>query len=156
MPKPTDLPEGYQNFLSQYGVQPIPPLKFPTLAELASEPEPQAQQARPQSLFSLIGDPAALFNDLLSYPDKYERGTDELLQQLVHGQKKVDELDERDRNLLNAAVLSFVQTPRRRAPELPKSRKPELELEEAELDEHGAPIPTELDLPEAPPRWWDR
>lgn len=156
MPKPDDLPEGYQSFLSQHGVQPLPPLKFPTLAELASVPDPPPVPVRPQSLFSMIGDPAALFSDLLSCPDKYERGTDELLQQLVHGQKRVEELDEQDRRLLNAAVLSFVQAPRRKPAEAAKTRRTEPEPEETELDEHGAPIPTELDLPEAAPYWWQR
>jgi hypothetical protein len=142
--------------LSQHGVQPLPPLRFPTLAELANETTP-APPSKPQTLFNMVGDPALLFNDLLDNPEKYGEGVDTLLQQLVQGQKKLEDLNAQDVQLLNNAAVSFVQAPSKKAAPLPRRRVQPAKPEESDLDEHGAPVPSEeLVLPEAPSFWWKR
>jgi hypothetical protein len=164
--RPSGLPEDFLNFSNQHGASPLKPLEplaplvFPTLAELASEqsatPSPSA---KPSPLYSLIGDPAILLSDLLDDPRKYPDGADVLLQELVLGRKKVDELDAQEALLLNAAVITFVQAPRtpRKKAEVPRVREPEPEPEEEDLDEHGVPLPAaDLTLPEAPTYWWRR
>lgn len=157
MSKPSELKEGFPNFLSQHGVRPLPPLRFPTLAELANETTP-LPPSKPQTLFNMVGDPALLFSDLLDNPEKYGEGVDELLQQLVQGQKKLEELNAQEMQLLNNAAVAFVQAPNRKAAPIPARRRAQpAEPEEADLDEHGAPMPTEeLVLPEAPSFWWKR
>ncbi len=152
MPNPDSSAMTFPDFLSQYGVS---PLKFPTLAELASEETP-SPPAQPASLFSMVGDPTVLFSDLIDDPGRYEDGVDTLLQQLMHKQKKLEDLNERERQLLNSAVVTFVQAPRRAPTPVPTVRKKAPEPEEVDLDEHGAPTPTEPDIPEAPAFWWKR
>lgn len=154
--KPTTSEKTSQDFLTQFGLQPLEPLKFPTFAELASEVTPPPP-SRPQTLFNIVGDPTILFSDLLDNPEKYEAGVDELLQELVHKRKRMDELSAQELQLLNRAVVAFMQAPARKPPPAPTRRAPpEPEPEAFDLDEQGAPMPAEIDLPDAPSFWWQR
>lgn len=105
-----------------------------------------------------------LFHGLLEAPERYEEGTDELLQQLVSGQKNRGELTPQERELLNRATLEFAAGTRptpsgEKQQQTPSPRRSRLTPpEEVELiyNENGPPT-VDMDLPESPPtRWWER
>jgi len=113
---------------------------------------------------SLIADERVLFHGLLEDPERYEEGTSELLQQLVSGQKKREELSLQELELLDRATLEFASAAR---PKGPSSRRPMPDPrrrehisppEEAELVyREGGPPTKEIDIPDSPPtRWWEK
>jgi hypothetical protein len=156
MRKLDELQATFPNFLRENGVQPLQTLRFPTLVELASEESNPPPPSTAQPLMSLVGGPEVLFSDLLDHPEKYEKGTDELLQLLVSGQLKADSLNAQDLQLLNEAALSFTKPRKKVKVEVHTPPKAHHE-EEADLDESGAPLPPDLDLPPEPPLfWWQR
>ena len=134
---------------------PAPPT-FPAFSQLVLEDARQraARETRPTGLFAeLLGDPQILLQDLLSDPNKYEDGVYSLLLHLVSGQRKLADLSQDERNLLNRAVIDFSQA-RRARPEPgtpPPSSKEDPISEEIEYHE---PSPFPAGAPDA--YWWLR
>jgi hypothetical protein len=101
-----------------------------------------------------------LFHGLLESPENYESGVSELLQNLVSGRKKREELTPQELELLDQATLEFAAGKR----PAPPSKKVETRLpprrltppEEMELiyQEKGPPIPEDVVPKRAPTFWW--
>lgn len=124
--------------------------------------EPSSPERRKGLFESLIADPRVLFHGLLDSPESYESGVSELLQNLVSGQKKREDLTGEELQLLDRATVEFAAGKRpqpaggatRSREAAPKRTPPE----EVELiyQERGPHLP-DMDLPESPPtRWWTK
>ena len=111
---------------------------------------------------SLVADPRVLFHGLLESPENYESGVSELLQNLVSGRKKREELTPEEQSLLDRATVEFAAGKRpkpvggaQRQTKAPKSMTPP---EEVELiySARGPHIPAAVaDVPaRAPSFWW--
>lgn len=152
---------------------PAPPT-FPTLFQLAAEAQTTPLPAPSVGLFeALIGDPTVLYQELLEDPARFDPEVADLLQLLVAGQKKLDELEPNERLLLDAAVVDFASPksqpepqklpPEPKADQLPAALEHVLNEQEAldddsvELEWHegGKLIPL-VDVPDEPPptHWW--
>lgn len=131
----------------------LPPVdfpSFPTVKELATSSE-TGSPSRPAGLYEelLQSRPEAIYVDVLDHPEKYEDGVKELASELVARRR---ELTDRERELMNRAVLDFVARPKDRPPaprpaaraSAPAAR----DDRELELD----PPTTEGNDP--PPFWW--
>lgn len=112
---------------------------------------------------SLVADPRVLFHGLLESPESYESGVSELLQNLVSGRKKKEELTPTERDLLDRATVEFAAGKRPRpaggaAPQQAKAPKSLTPPEEVELiySARGPHIPAAVaDAPaKAPSFWW--
>jgi hypothetical protein len=119
------------NFLSLLAPQPP---RFPTFSELVEEHAKERQSASTQSssLFhGLIGNPAVLFEDLLADPSRYEDGVAELLQLVIGGVKKLEDLTPEEMQLLDRAAFEFAQAPKK----TPKPLSPAPKEEPEEFEE---------------------
>lgn len=67
----------------------------------------------------MLGDPEVLFQDLLRNPERYEEGTDQVLQQMLNG-TLLAELSTEEQDLLNRATFEFAQAPPCKPPEIIK------------------------------------
>jgi hypothetical protein len=125
-----------------------------------------SKHVRGRGLFeSLIADPRVLFHGLLEDPESYEDGVSELLQNLVSGRAKREELTPQELQLLDRATLEFASAKRPKPPGGPPARAPQQQQqskvtppEEVELiyQEKGPPIP-DMELPDSPPtNWWKK
>lgn len=101
----------------------------------------------------LQNDPAVLFDDFISHPDKYEPEAAELIQLLVSGQREVDDLDPDERQVLDRATVDF-STPYR-------PKKDSLPTTPSRAPDSPPPLPMEFeddDIPLAPNPmgafWW--
>lgn len=140
------------------GLPPVAFQKFPTVQELAASDPPASPGTRPTGLFEelLQSRPEAIYIDLLDHPEKFEDGVKELVEELV---TKKRELSDRERDLLNRAVLDFLAKPKEKvAPKpIPKKAVEKLEMDEllteelAEIDDAPA-APTATG--ELPAFWW--
>ncbi len=142
--------------------------KPPSILALELAPATPLQPASGRGLFeSLVADPRVLFHGLLESPESYESGVSELLQNLVSGRKKREELTPEESLLLDRATVEFAAgkrpkqdggaAPQSRAARTPKSMTPP---EEAELiySARGPHIPAAVaDAPvKAPSLWWKK
>jgi hypothetical protein len=137
---------------------------------LAGAEESSAPTAEQRSLFdSLLGDPLTLFQDVLDHPQDYDESLPVLLQEVIQGSKKLDELSDDDRRRLDDAVLVFVDPvpaaappdppPDSPAPTPPGPKRPTPNRTtpiERVLAEHSTPtVPAgPPNIPEAPPTFW--
>ena len=122
--------------------------RFPTFSELVTESVPEKPK-RARGLFAeLLGSSAeTLFGDLLDHPDKYEDGVAELVQQLISGAKKLEELSEQERDLLNRATLDFAHNP-------PRKQDAELRVAPAPPSPYSDEQEIEMEMPAADAFWW--
>ena len=137
--------------------------KPPSILALALEPATPPQPARGKGLFeSLIADPRVLFHGLLESPESYENGVSELLQNLVSGRKKRQDLTPQEHSLLDQATVEFAAGKRPQlaggeTPPQPTRQRPLTPPEEVELiySERGPHIPV-AEAPTSPPSFWWR
>jgi hypothetical protein len=129
--------------------------KFPSFAELVEQDRNQhnSRGTKREGLFSaLVNDPRVLWLDLLDSPEKYEDGVSDLIQDLVSGQKRVEELNQEEASLLDRAVLDFSRPTPPRAPP-PPVKVPQLKPRDHEPDtveEQRTELPPEM----ANAYWW--
>jgi hypothetical protein len=137
-------------------LSPLPPLKFPTLFELAGETESAPPDRQQKELFeSLISDPLILFQAIIDDPDRYEDGVSDLLVEVINGRQSLDTLSRQDKDLLNRSVVDFAthtHTPRRREMQpAPRRVPPAVRAAMQETPEEELEIPTDV-----PTFWWSR
>jgi hypothetical protein len=146
--------------------------KFPTPFALTQSAETNAEPKRREGLFTaLIGDPAVLYQEYLEEPEKFNPELGDLLQQLIAGQKKLDELRPSEMGQLDAAVLDFAEPRRTPKPQVQSAEEPRapaalehvLSLEDALADDsieleyrEGALVPITDGPDESPPTYWWR
>jgi len=84
--------------------------KVPTLQDLLEHIEPLKDTSPTRSLYAVYHheDPRRLVMDLRRKPDKYPAALDEVLQKLLRG-TKYDELPQRERTLIDDAVLRYFE-----------------------------------------------
>jgi hypothetical protein len=151
---PTSSLDMEQHFLTPPGAITFP--KFPTFSELVEAPPPEVRP-KPSGLFEgLLGDPAALLEDVQRNPAKYEEGVSELLSSITQGLKPLADLNVAERGLLDRATLDYAQAPRREPPAAPPPsppKQPEPTSQRAEKPEGPKPG---RDVPETAlkPFWW--
>jgi hypothetical protein len=157
--------------------QPSSQVSSPSIGELAT-----VDPGRKTGLFgSLINDPRVMFYALLDRPESFEPGVSELLQKLISGKTKNDELTREELSLLDRAVIDFVYEKRPQAkveepvdhedPDALKAASGELDEDELEVEdaEEGelplggdqlgeAPVALRppIEMPEVPTFWWLR
>lgn len=179
MPRPDYL--GSSALSSLMPLRPLPVSTYLSLVALAQSaphtpPVSSASRPRGSGLFeTLLGDPRALYQEVLEDPNRFEEGVIELSQQLVSGATSLDALTSMEKDLLDRAVLDWSR-PRHSSPgpsAQPSSTSSgvpeEVELSyaeamddpdvELEYREHGPPVPLSLTpdlLTEAPPTFWWR
>lgn len=106
-----------------------------------------------------------MFEDLLSNPEKYDEQMAQLIQQLISGQKKLDELKRSELQLLDRATFEYSQAHIKKPESL--VQKPVAPPQEASYGEpteeeqvygDAGPIEQELVVPEQqmPTHWWKR
>ena len=117
--------------MARFGSGPLALLAptFPTLEALATLTDEPAPSTTSSGLFQgLLKDPQLLLQDLLADPAKYEESVSPLVQDLVSGQKKLEQLTRAESALLDRATIDFAQPARRKVasvpPRAPKSSKP--------------------------------
>lgn len=105
---------------------------FPTLSALATTKEkPQPTSTSSNGLFqALLRDPAVLLQGLLDDPTRYEEGVGAVVQDLVSGRRKFEDLSPAESTLLDRATIDFAQPVRRKTA--------------------AAPVPTRRGVPSAP------
>lgn len=147
------------------GLPPVAFPSFPTVKELATSTE-ATSSTRPTGLFEelLQSRPEAIYIDLLDHPEKFEDGVKELVEELVARPRA---LSDKERDLMNRAVLDFVAKPKDK-PRAP-AKKPEvsrLGMDETLGDEDlatllagdagddDAPIAASSSNGEPAPFWW--
>lgn len=154
---------GYPDYLemarSQQLQLPAPP-KFPTFAELAqvvTTPPPIQKSGLFQQL--LGGQTQVLWQDLLKDPDKYEPEVQQLLQEILSGQKSLQALMPEENQLLDRATLDFAQASKTPQPE--KDRPPRSQAGEELPDkaimreaEEGPPLPIPTGADGLDAFWW--
>ncbi len=148
------------------GLQPLQPLKFPTLYQLAGAQRTEPARQKSDGLFQqLIGEPLLLFQSLLDDPEMFETGVSELLQELISNHRQLSELDHEEQELLNRAAIDFA-TAKRPSPKpepettptprgLPAAARMAMSEPELEYREHGRPVPV-IDVPKSAPTFWWR
>lgn len=127
---------------------------FPSFSALVGESASEPR-TRPSGLFlDLLGDPQILYQDLLEDPKKYEEGVSSLLQEIISGQRKLDELDKQELTLLDRATLDFNQ-PRRAPPETRPAPAPARVAAKAGPQSPAADRPPKaIGAPDMEPYWW--
>ncbi len=170
-----DRPSESTEAFSLPEIEPLQPLRFPTFQQLVEEDraaQSKTPAARPlNDLFSgMLGTLEPLLADYLAHPEKYGRETHDLLEQLTHGSKSLEQLTPSERRLLNLATYDFFQAvPQKKEPPLVKEAAPtdpEETAEETEVeDDSGAegdaggsgPVPgVDVPVTELPAYWWLR
>lgn len=142
---------------------------FPTWSELIGGVGTAPKPGPKQELFAaLIGDARELFQELLDDPSRFEPEVAELLQQIINGRRRFEDMDKMERGLLNRAAVDFAQmqspAPKREGPkEAPRAGLPAAaaaassadEEPELEWSERGRAVAVAPDLPkDAPTFWW--
>lgn len=157
--------------LSLPAIEPPSPPQFPTfqqLVELDRESLQRTLAAPPRRLNDLfdgiLGDLAPLLADYQTNPEKYGEETHELLEQLTHGSKLLEQLSANERVLLNRATFDFYQAvpPKKPVPlvKQAEAKDPADELEGAEsegadAEKPEAPVPgVDVPVTELPAYWW--
>lgn len=86
---------------------------FPTFSALSHASEKPPAEHRRDGLFnSMLKDPQVLLQDLLASPQKYEDGVATLVQDLVGGRRKLEEISPSEMELLDRATIDFTQPAR--------------------------------------------
>jgi len=150
--------ESYLASFQQSSLRPLTPPEVPTyptffelVGRIDEDPKPQPRRR----LFeSLIGDPRVLFYGLLDMPDAFSVGAADLIQSIIAGTKKLEDLSEEELTQLDVATVDFIDGKRPKVKE-PERRVEEEEKGEADLEfrEGGGAVPV-LDLPQAQTFWW--
>jgi hypothetical protein len=98
---------------------------FPTFSALvtAAGKQPDSGPRRGGLFVDLLKDPQVLLQDLLAAPHKYEEGVSPLVQDLVSGRRKTEDLSRAEMELLDRAVLDYAH-PSRSKPVTPEPKKP--------------------------------
>lgn len=98
---------------------------FPTLSALATvKEESQPTPASSSGLFqALLRDPTVLLQSLLDDPTRYEEGVGVVVQDLVSGRRKFEELSPAESTLLDRATIDFAQPVRRKTAAAPVPQK---------------------------------
>jgi hypothetical protein len=132
---------------------PAPP-RFPKFTGRTPSPN-EGSYRRERGLFlGLLGDPSALYQDLLANPEKYDESLLPLVQSLVTGQRKLDELKDDEVQALDRATIDFGQPTKpvppspAPTPHKPTSSEPDIPYVEGRAP--ASPFPE--DGPE--PFWW--
>lgn len=160
-------------------IEPPSPLVFPTFQQLV-EADRESQQttraAAPRKLNDLfdgmLGTLDPLLADFQASPERYGEETHELLGQMIHGSKSLEQLSESERRLLNLATFDFFQAPKTK-PLVPKPILKEAAVKEGSEDEEETeddsdddelqaskdkgrgPIPgVDVPVTELPAYWW--
>lgn len=127
-------------------------LRFPNLFELASAEE-TAEAKRPKGLFEelLGGRSDILFQDAQQHRDRYDETTLALLQDLVTGKRRREELTKEEREMLDQAVCDFASY----VPPKETKRTPKIEVRQSALKTE-APEHADIDIPAGTPNayWW--
>lgn len=147
------------------GLKPLPPLKFPTLYQLAGAQITEPDRQKRDGLFQqLIGEPLLLFQSLLDDPEMYETGVSELLQDLINKRRTLAELDHSEQELLNRAAIDFATAKRPAPTPVPTTAAPRgipaaarMAMSEPELEhrEQGRPMMV-IDVPKSVSTFWWR
>lgn len=162
--KPSSLlkPSETMELLSLPKLEPPSPLRFPTFQELleeelANQPPISPTPSPPKNdLFAgMLGTLDPLLADYQASPEKYDASAAELLEQLTHGSKSLEQLSTTERQLLNLATLDFFSTPKPKVEEpWPLSAEPAEEeadpRDEEDQDEEDARASADTKKPEAP------
>lgn len=125
--------------------------RFPRFSALVSmsEKQPPAAAKRGGLFLGLLKDPHALLQDLLESPNKYEEGVSTLLQDLVAGRRRLDELTDQEMLLLDRATVDFAQPARHnRVIPPPHSPAPVAQRQEPVVEE-AMPL-----IEGMQPYWW--
>lgn len=124
----------------------------PIQQELAT---PNKHNRKQQGLFweLLYDDYAVLYYDMLDRPELYDEKTRDLLEQLVDQRRKIDDLSDKERKMLDVATLEYATRPP--LPSHERERKKLLERTFAKMTVGAAPI---SGVPEEslPTFWWVR
>jgi hypothetical protein len=130
-------------------IERLSPLQFPTFQQLVEEDRASQQVASsptPKKLNDLfdgmLGDLTPLLTDYQDHPEKYGAETHDLLEQLTHGSKSLEQLSTMERTLLNRATFDFFQAVPKK-PEVPTA--PAVEEKDDVLDELEKTAEAELD-----------
>jgi len=76
-----------------------------------------------QGIFeALLGDPRALFQDLIDDPSRYGPEVSALIQEMMAG-KQLSELTDDERAMLDAATVEFAQAPPPKPPEVKTAKR---------------------------------
>lgn len=154
---------------------------FPSLFALAESERLKGVPERkpPLGLFdALVGDPRALYYELMEDPSRFEEEVATLVQQIVSGQRPYASLSSSERTTLDRATLDWARTRHQKSTTSPTSSKqlapvkseaveyltraeiladPTIELEYSEDGQHVPLIPGHEpapDIPKAPTHWW--
>ncbi len=146
-----------------------PVAHFPTFQELVMEQVADVPPPANDGLFfQLVRDPRLLYRAYLDDPTMFDDETAMLLQQLMSGQRKLEELKAQEQEILNRATAELAQyspkpTSRSEQPRPSSSSASydeEMEDEVPWSNKHDEPTPTSVDLPlelpDAPTFWWKK
>jgi hypothetical protein len=132
-------------------------LAAPSFSSFSSSVEsaaPAESAPRTDGLFSaLVGDPNVLYSDLIQYPHKYGEEASALIQALSSGQRKLQDLNPAEQQVLDRAVIDFSGSNRLPpAPPPPPTPAPKREPKEREIEYHE---PVKSPFGGKPdPYWW--
>lgn len=148
---------------------------LPTLPELPSltSPTPNmaeavAQPPQNDGLFNgIIGDPAVLYRAYLDRPEDFDEEQSNLILQLMSNQKKLDQLTDQERKVLDRATVNFAQhSPRSNVKPSPSPKSsfsptpttdPGRSSFSWQKDEMRLPpLKDPIDIPTIPSKWWDQ
>jgi hypothetical protein len=155
-------------------IAPLSPPTFPTFQQLVEADRESLSAPAPTRVLNdlfdgILGTLEPLLADFQEHPEKYSQETHELLGQLTHGSKSLEQLTAHERRLLNLATLDFYSaTPPKKPEPIVKQAEAEPEEDEAtdELDEEAeerraskdkgrGPIPgVDVPVTELPAYWW--
>lgn len=133
--------------------------KFPALHELVESSTQASASAKPSGFYEeLLGSrPEGLYLDVVDHPEKYEEGVLALTTELV---QKPRDLSAPERELLDRAVLSFLEKPRPPLPAPAKEKKASLQMDDTLDDTPELDMPDNEEPAEAPSGenagafWW--
>lgn len=142
-------------------IQPPMPPAFPTFSELVEEEAKKTPTMRKKltDLFDgTLGDLTPLVSDYQRNPEKYGAEAQELLEQLMHGCKSLERLNQSERLALNIATMDYHQPSRPKpAPAKMAKRSATRSKKPRKAKKRAEPRPG-LDVPvtELPAYWWLR
>ena len=130
-----------------FAPKPPQPPAVPSPWELAETPKPQ-----PKGLFEeLLGrDHLVLYQDVGERPDLYDAATVRLIEELSGGTRKYDQLDARERQLLDGATLEFVT----KGPAAVQQKRDKIVKQVAKKMRPPVDNPTTAPESSMPPFWW--
>ena len=168
------------DFLAMNIFEPLKPPQAPTFATfseiVAEDATPKESPSRRKTgLFeAYLGDPRALYYELIEDPSRFEDGVMDLVQQLLAGSKRLESLSPEETNLLDRATLSWAEprhrttsgeTPGGTSSTISPSREPpatygealedpDIELEYREDGKHAPILDADLTGQSLPDFWW--